>query len=160
MDDRPLAELRARCWIDRDGYCKTPALVDEAVHLLGGDLNKLKTGPVMAYQFRLCCSGSRTTPDSKYVAWLLSDATIHPDHHAEYGGALPSTEFCRNHVRVIVAQQIAALEQEDQEWRADENAEGIALLPALAQKSPPTAPRPGCRCVTKRSLALGPAQAR
>ena len=113
-------------WIERDGYCKTPALVDEAVHLLGGDSKKLKTGPVVAYQFRLCCSGSRPTPDPKYVEWLLSDATIHPDHHAEYGGALPSTEFCRNHVRVIVAQQIAALEQEDEEWRADEKSEGIA----------------------------------
>ena len=109
-------------WFERDGYCKTPALVEEAVRLLGGDPNKLKTGPLAAYQFRLCCTGARPTPDPGYVAWLLSDAAMHPDHHAEYGGALPPTEFCRNQVRLIVAKQIEALEQEEQDWRADESA--------------------------------------
>ena len=110
-------------WFLRDGYCGTTALVEEAVRLLGADPKRLPAGPPVAYEFRLCCTGARPVRDETYLAWLLTDAAIHPEYHAEYGRSAPETDDCRDMVRKIVAAQIEALEQEEDDWRADEQAE-------------------------------------
>ena len=110
-------------WFLRDGYCGTTALVEEAVRLLGADPKRLPAGPPVAYEFRVCCTGARPVRDETYLAWLLSDAAIHPEYHAEYGRAVPETDDCRDMVRKIVTAQIEALEQEEDDWRADEQAE-------------------------------------
>ena len=100
-------------WFLRDGYCGTTALVEEAVRLLGADPKRLPAGPPVAYEFRVCCTGARPVRDETYLAWLLTDAAIHPEYHAEYGRTVPETDDCRDMVRKIVAAQIEALEQEE-----------------------------------------------
>ena len=49
-------------WFLRDGYCGTTALVEEAVRLLGADPKRLPAGSPVAYEFRVCCTGSAAGP--------------------------------------------------------------------------------------------------
>ena len=127
-------------WFLRDGYCGTTALVEEAVRLLGADPKRLPAGSPVAYEFRVCCAGARPVRDETYLDWLLSDAAIHPEYHAEYGRSAPETDDCRDMVRKIVAAQIEALEQEEDDWRADEQAEaaGACLRAQVPCDSPDT----------------------
>lgn len=109
-------------WLERDGYCNTPALIDEGVRLLGGDPQDFQNGPLPAYLFRVLCTGASPTPDPRYTRWLLCASVIHPDYQAQYGTSLPDTASCRAELRAFVARQLATLEEAGADLAEEEGA--------------------------------------
>ena len=124
----------------RKRYASTPALVDEGVRLLGGDPARPAAGPPAAYMFRLVCTGARPVADPKAIAWLLSDAAIHPQFLADYGREIPAPADCRDLAINMVSNEMEALQEEENGLREDERREtdGVRLRAQVPCDSPDT----------------------
>jgi len=104
-------------------YDCAPARLDQFVRLLGGDPARLAAGPLAAFKFHLACTAARPAADPKAVAELLTDAAIHPAYRAEFGREVPTSEECRLIIGRIIAEELDALNREEDNAQDDDRDE-------------------------------------
>ena len=112
-----------------DYGCGAPALVREALHLLGmpSDTKDLKNGPLLGFKFKLYNAISSNDPDWATIDWLTSDGGIHPEYFVAHGRALPTPEDARQALRRLIAAEIAALNCDEEDHLPNERATVLGL---------------------------------